>query len=82
VLAFDIIKHLKDEDKASKLEHARKWQIIDLDNLKVELQDLTPLKIKMYYLSERYPSLFVHILEHFGMTDKIAEYMDKCKVYG
>ena len=30
VVQFDIVKHLKEEDKAGKLENAKKWQVIDL----------------------------------------------------
>ena len=35
----------------------------------------------MGYLSEAYPSLFLFILEHFKMTDRIEKYMAKCKMY-
>ena len=35
----------------------------------------------MSYLSEAYPSLYVHILEYLKMSDIIEKYMAKCKAY-
>ena len=35
----------------------------------------------MVYLSEEYPRLYILILEFFGMTDRIEQYMSKCKAY-
>ena len=35
----------------------------------------------MDFLSETYPSLYIHILDHFGETDKVHKYMEKCKGY-
>ena len=42
---------------------------------------LTPMKQKMHYLSEAYPSLYVFILEFYKMNDRIAPYMTRCKAY-
>ena len=44
-------------------------------------ETLTPLQQKMDYLSEEYPRLFMIILESFDMTDRIEQYMSKCKEY-
>ena len=33
VLPFDIVKHLKDADQTGQLEHARKWQLIDISTV-------------------------------------------------
>ena len=38
LIAFDIIKHLKGADKAGQLEHAKKWQMIDLNKVLSELE--------------------------------------------
>ena len=86
---------MKQADEVGQLEHARKHQVIDLSTVQSKLEifvhkektvegkrvKLTPFKQKMGYLSEEYPSLFIFILEFFDMTDRIEEYMTKCKVY-
>ena len=38
VLAFDIIKFLKEADEAGHLEHAREWQVIDIRVVEDKLQ--------------------------------------------
>ena len=35
----------------------------------------------MSYLSQHYPSLYVQILTHMNMQDKIDLYMSKCKEF-
>ena len=35
----------------------------------------------MDYLSEAYPRLFIFILDFFEKTDRIEQYMTKCKAY-
>ena len=35
----------------------------------------------MVCLSETYPRLFLFILEHFEMADRIEEYMAQCKAF-
>ena len=42
---------------------------------------LSPQQQKMDYLSKEYPRLFIFILEFFNMTDRIDQYMTKCKEY-
>ena len=37
--------------------------------------------MKMRYLSDEYPSLYVFVLEHLKMSDKIQQYMAECKAY-
>ena len=34
----------------------------------------------MEYFSEAYPSLFLFILNHFKMNDRIERYMTQCKM--
>ena len=96
VLKFDIIPFLREADEAGQLENAKKYQVIDLSTVESELEkfawyeekivegeqiNLTNIKKKMDFLSEEYPSLFIFILEFFDMTDKIEQYMNKCKTY-
>ena len=78
---FDIVKHLREADETGRLEHARKWQVIKLDVVSTELDTMINLQDKMNYLSESYPGLFICILEHLSMTDKIEDYMTQCKEY-
>ena len=35
----------------------------------------------MEYLREEYPSLYIVVLKSLNMTDKIKDYMKKCKGY-
>ena len=46
-----------------------------------EMVDQTPTQQKMDFLSEEYPSLYIFILEYCNMTERIEEYMNKCKTY-
>ena len=39
------------------------------------------LELKMKYLSQHYPSLYVEVLKHLNKLDKIEQYMAKCKGY-
>ena len=81
VSAYDIIRHLKVADMAGQLEHARKWQVIDISLVEKSLENLTSLEQKMDYLSEAYPSLYILILKHFKMPERIESFMAKCKEY-
>ena len=38
---FDIIKYLKEADEAGQLEHAKKWQVIDINLVDTELESLS-----------------------------------------
>ena len=35
----------------------------------------------MDFLSQSYPSLYILILEHFQLTGRIEDYMEKCKAF-
>ena len=43
--------------------------------------NMTPLQQKMDFLGNEYPSLFIFILESFDKTERIEQYMNKCKAY-
>ena len=90
------MKFLKEADEAGQLENARKHQVIDLSTVEGKLENFieneerivdgksvnfTPFQRKMDYLSEAYPRLYLLILDHFDMTDRIEQYMAKCKAY-
>ena len=47
VFAMDIIKMLKDADIKGELEQAKKWQIVDLNSLSLQLQEVHKLEEKM-----------------------------------
>ena len=98
VLKFDvdIIPFLKKADKAGQLEHAKKYQLIDLNTLESKLENftsngeeivegksvsLTPFQQKIDYMSKAYPRLFIFILDQFGMKDRIEKFLAKCKAY-
>ena len=71
VLPFDCIKYLKQADEAGQLEHAGEWQIIDMSKVEMQLSNFQAQKQSMDYLSRAYPSLFLFILDHLKMTDRI-----------
>ena len=64
---FDILKHLIDADEAGQLEHTKKHQVVDMRTIQEKLESQESQELKMNFLSEEYPSLFVFILEHFNM---------------
>ena len=64
---FDILKHLIDADEADQLEHAKKHQVVDMRTIQEKLESQETQELKMNFLSEEYPSLFVFILEYFNM---------------
>ena len=35
----------------------------------------------MEFFSESYPSLYIYMLKHFKMPDRIEKYMSQCKEY-
>ena len=41
VLKYDIIRHLKQADKDGQLENFRKYQVIDLNRIELELEKFT-----------------------------------------
>ena len=41
--------------------------------------DISHFQHKMDFLGNEFPSLFIFILESFDMTEKIDQYMNKCK---
>ena len=63
------------------MEHERKWQWIDLEALKAELEPKMTQKKKMDYLSGAYPSLYILILKHFKMQERVEQYIAKCKEF-
>ena len=96
VLKFDIARHLKQADEAGQLEHARRYQVIDISKVESKLESfisnekrevegnqviLTPFQQKLDYLSKEYPRLFILILQFFDMTDRIDQYMTECKAF-
>ena len=42
---------------------------------------MSPLQQKMDFLGNEYPSLLIFILESFDKTERIEQYMNKCKAY-
>ena len=49
--------------------------------VKDKLKDFVSLKLKMEFLSDEYPSLFIYILQCFDMSERIEHYMAKCEAY-
>ena len=72
IQSFDIIKLLRDADEDGQLERAKKHQLIDISTIEEKLDNIASKKLKMDFLSKEYPSLFVFILEHLNMSDRIA----------
>ena len=54
--------------------------MIEIDNVLTELETFS-IDERMEYISEAYPRLYVLILKHLEMYNKIQEYMKKCKTY-
>ena len=75
------MKYLIESDEVGKLEHAKERQEIDLWTVEKKLESKSKKQQKMTLLSEEYPTLYLFILDHFNMTDKIEEYMAQCKSY-
>ena len=71
----------KKADQNGQLEHAKEWQVIDLEKVEKELEESVSPRQKMEYLSEAYPSLFIFVLEHLKMPELIELYMQRCKCY-
>ena len=63
------------------MEHAKRWQVIYLDEVSSKLKILSNQHERMSYLSVHYPSLYVFILDRLGMKDEIEKYMVICKQY-
>ena len=80
---FEIMPFLKKADEAGQLKHAGKYQVIDLNIVESKLEKIGPLPLsqKMDILGNEYPSLFIFILESFDKTERIEQYMKKCKAY-
>ena len=72
IQSFDIIKLLRDADEDGQLERAKKHQLIDISTIEEKLDNIASKQLKMDFLSKEYPSLFVFILEHLNMSDRIA----------
>ena len=81
ISSCDIIEHLKEANEAGLLDHAKKYQAIDLNTVEKELANKATRKLKMIFLAEEYPSLFVYMLGLYGKKDKIQKYMAKCKTF-
>ena len=62
---------LKQADEAGLLDHAKKWQWIDISEVQNRFTLMSNKEDRMNYLSEEYPSLYVLILELLGQQDKI-----------
>ena len=68
-------------DKAGVLEHAKRWQEIDMSSVYADLETQLNKQYKMAHLSHHYPSLYIYILRFFNRQDLVDEYMEECKDY-
>ena len=59
----DIFRLLKQADEAGQLQTAKKYQLIDMSIIKKKLNSTASKQLKMEFLANEYPSLFVFILE-------------------
>ena len=66
VIEFNIINYLILANQNGNLEHAKKWQVVDIHTLCLELGTKTNEKGRMNFLDEAYPGLYVQILTHLN----------------
>ena len=71
---MDIIKSLKEADRKKLLDVARKRQVIDLDEIKLNLNGLSKSE-QMVYLGNSYPSLAHYVFKHFNQTLALSKYI-------
>ena len=60
---------MKEADEEGLLDHAKKYQAIDLNTVENELANKATRKLKMIFLAEEYPGLFVYMLRYYGKED-------------
>ena len=72
---LDIFNILKNADEKGQLKYARKSKAFDIIELKDELNTKNSNELKMEHLRQSYPSLYVHVLRHFRMSDKLDKYL-------
>ena len=81
MITKSFISLLRNADTAGQLEHAKKWQVIDLNTVESELKSKPDLKQEMAHLSSHYPSLCIHILRYLNKHQMIEKYMSWCKKF-
>ena len=69
-----MMKSLKEADSKNLLDAARKWQVLDLDEIKLDLNGLSKSE-QMIYLGNSYPSLARYVFKHFNQTQKLSLYI-------
>ena len=70
---------MKAADQEGNLEHAKKYQVIDINTVASKLATKATPQQKMDFLSGEYPSLYVYILEYLKMPEReIRLYKEKC----
>ena len=70
---LDIFNILKNADEKGQLKYARKRKAFEMSELELKLESWCCTETKMSYLRYQYPSLYVHILRHFRMSDKLDQ---------
>ena len=73
------MEHLKAADEAGKLEHCKKWQILDLKKIEQQLETLPTPRLKGNFIGLEYPSLYIYLLEHLKMFKDVDKYMSWCE---
>ena len=63
------------------LKQAQNWQFFNNINVIEEIKQLSNQATKLAYLSDRYPYLYVEVLESTKQYEKIDQYMAKCKEF-
>ena len=82
VCMFKIMEILKEADAGGLLDHVKKWQQINFDQLKEEINILTSLEKKMIYLSQFYPSIYRFLVRHLSQgTMMLEKFSLQCESY-
>ena len=80
VCLFKIMETLKEADASDLLEHAKKWQQIDLDQIEEEIDTLKSVETKMVYLSQYYPGIYI-FLNRYLNQGALKRYSIQCNSY-
>ena len=72
IFEVEIIKLLKEADQKGILDHAKMWQVIDLDELGNVLKFMDSLDEKMKYISKNYPYHYQVLLRRLNKRKRLV----------
>ena len=79
VFELSLIDTLNDALEFGLLEQALKFQVIDLNIIKEQVDAFETVSQKMNYLKQFYPSLYIFMLKHLKKMDVLEQYRQQCR---